>query len=194
MRVNPCMNKSILPCNKCKLYRGDCLSFLKTLSSNSVDSVVTDPPGGLGFMRIAWDSDKGGRDKWVKWLTERLKEAYRVLKPGGHLVIWTFPRTSHWTRMALDDSGYEFVHNLVHIFGTGKSHGKIVKSSTSREFNGFSTTLKTSYEEWVLVRKPSEGTVERNLKKWKVGALNVGACVVEGAPRPASPFSGHSLA
>lgn len=184
------MNKSKRPCKQYNLHRGDCLSFLKALSSNSVDSVVTDPPGGLNFMGIKWDSDKGGRDKWVKWLTERLKEAYRVLKPGGHLVMWTYPRTSHWTRMALDDSGFVFVHNLIHIFGTGKSHGKIVKSSTTPEFNGYSTTLKTSYEEWVLVRKPLDGTVEENLRKWAVGALNVAACSVAGETGQPARFPG----
>ena len=189
-RVNPCMKNSKRPCKQYNLHRRDCLSYLKTLTSNSIDSIVTDPPGGLSFMEIDWDSDRGGRDRWIKWLTKRLTEAYRVLKPGGHLVIWTFPRTSHWTRMALDDFDFQFVHNLIHVFGTGKSHGKIVKSADSPEFNGFSTTLKTSYEEWVLVRKPSEGTVANNLRKWKVGALNVEACSIEGAPGQPSRFPG----
>ena len=141
-------------------------------------------------MGIKWDSDKGGRDEWVNWLTKRLKEAIRVLKPGGHMAIWTFPRTSHWTRLALDASGFEFVHALIHVFGTGKSHGKIVNSTESPEFNGFSTTLRTSYEEWVLVRKPTEGTVEQNIRKWAVGALNVAACSVGGETGQPARFPG----
>jgi site-specific DNA-methyltransferase (adenine-specific) len=44
------------------LYLGDCLEKLKELQNNSVDSVVTDPPAGIGFMGKAWDKDKGGRD------------------------------------------------------------------------------------------------------------------------------------
>ena len=31
-------------------YQGDCLDVLPTLPSNSVDSIVTDPPYELGFM------------------------------------------------------------------------------------------------------------------------------------------------
>jgi site-specific DNA-methyltransferase (adenine-specific) len=46
------------------LHEGDCLDILKTMSSDSVDSVITDPPGGISFMGKAWDSDKGGRDHW----------------------------------------------------------------------------------------------------------------------------------
>ena len=32
------------------LYLGNCLDVLKTMESNSVDSIVTDPPAGISFM------------------------------------------------------------------------------------------------------------------------------------------------
>lgn len=38
------------------LRLGDCIEVLKTLPDNSVDSVVTDPPYGIGFMGKAWDT------------------------------------------------------------------------------------------------------------------------------------------
>jgi len=39
-----------------RLELGDCLEKLKELPDNSVDSIVTDPPYGLGFMNKEWDS------------------------------------------------------------------------------------------------------------------------------------------
>jgi DNA modification methylase len=39
-----------------KLLLGDCLQKLKELEDNSIDSVVTDPPYGIGFMGKAWDT------------------------------------------------------------------------------------------------------------------------------------------
>ena len=39
-----------------QLMKGDCLKQLKKLKDNSVDSVVTDPPYGIGFMGKAWDT------------------------------------------------------------------------------------------------------------------------------------------
>lgn len=37
------------------LLHGDCLEKLKELPDNSVDSIVTDPPYGIGFMNKEWD-------------------------------------------------------------------------------------------------------------------------------------------
>lgn len=44
--------------NKVTLLKGDCLQKLKELKDNSIDSVVTDPPYGIGFMNKEWDSPK----------------------------------------------------------------------------------------------------------------------------------------
>jgi DNA modification methylase len=74
------------------LLHGDCLERLKELADNSVDSLVTDPPAGIGFMsggkKDHWDSDKGGRDEWIAWLAEVMRECLRVLKPGARWRCW----------------------------------------------------------------------------------------------------------
>lgn len=98
---------------------GDCLEVLRTLEANSLDSLVTDPPAGISFMGKAWDDDKGGRDHWIAWLTEVMRECYRVLKPGAHGVVWALPRTSHWTATALENAGFEIRDVVTHLFGTG---------------------------------------------------------------------------
>lgn len=101
------------------LYLGDCLDVLRTLPDESVDAVVTDPPAGISFMGRDWDGDLGGRDRWIAWHAERLAEAARVLKPGGHALVWALPRTSHWTAMAVEDAGLEIRDCLTHLFGSG---------------------------------------------------------------------------
>lgn len=101
------------------ILQGDCLETLKTLADNSIDAVVTDPPAGISFMNKVWDDDKGGRKQWIAWLTEVMVEVRRVLKPGGHGLVWALPRTSHWTATALEDAGFEVRDCLTHIFGSG---------------------------------------------------------------------------
>lgn len=103
---------------------GDCAEILKSFQSNQFDSLVTDPPAGISFMGKSWDSDKGGRDSWIAWMTSVMLECKRVMKPGAHGLIWAIPRTSHWTATALENAGFEIRDVITHHFGSGfpKSH------------------------------------------------------------------------
>jgi site-specific DNA-methyltransferase (adenine-specific) len=105
--------------NHITLHHGDALDVLRTLPDASVHAVVTDPPSGIAFMNMAWDDDRGGRAQWVAWLAEIMCEAYRVLKPGAHGLVWALPRTSHWTACALEDAGFELKDKITHLFGNG---------------------------------------------------------------------------
>ena len=101
------------------LHHGDCLAWLRTLPSESVDSVVTDPPAGIAFMGKAWDHHKGGRAEWVAWLASVMAECLRVLKPGGHALVWSLPRTEHWTACAVEDAGFEIRDGVYHLCAQG---------------------------------------------------------------------------
>lgn len=98
---------------------GDNIELLKKLPDNSVDAIITDPPAGVSFMGKTWDKDKGGRDAWIKWMEEIAAECLRVLKYGGHALVWSLPRTSHWTAFAWENAGFECRDKLAHIFGSG---------------------------------------------------------------------------
>lgn len=98
---------------------GDCLEKMKELGDESIDSVVTDPPAGIAFMGREWDTDKGGRAQWVAWMEAVAKECLRVLKPGGHALVWGLPRTSHWTAWAWESAGFEVRDMIAHIQAQG---------------------------------------------------------------------------
>src|SRR5690606_17826746 len=119
-----------------------------------VDAVVTDPPAGIAFMGAKWDGDKGGRRQWTAWLAEILREALRVLKPGGHALVWALPRTSHWTGSAIEDAGFEVRDCIVHHFGNGMPKSK--------------GCLKPASEHWWLARKPGAKGVVLNLDACRV--------------------------
>jgi len=146
---------------------GDCLEVMKGLPGSVVDSLVTDPPAGISFMGKGWDSNKGGRDCWIAWLTEIMTECFRVLKPGAHGLVWALPRTSHWTATALENSGFEIRDIITHIFGSG-----FPKSLNLG--NGLGTGIKPANEHWILIRKPvSEKTIALNIGKYGTGGLNI---------------------
>lgn len=105
------------------ILHGDAYDLLRTISDSSIDSVVTDPPYGLskepdirevltkwlagddyehrggGFMGKTWDSFVPGPSIW--------REVYRVLKPGGHALVFAGTRTQDLMTMALRLAGFE---------------------------------------------------------------------------------------
>ena len=98
---------------------GDCSKRLREIPDNFFDSLCCDPPAGISFMGKSWDGDKGGRDQWISWMAQVMKEALRTLKPGAHGLVWALPRTSHWTATALENAGFEIRDIVTHLFGTG---------------------------------------------------------------------------
>ena len=52
-------------------------------------------------------------------------------------------------------------------------------SDAAKQWDGWGTALKPSFEPMCLARKPLDGTVAENVMKWGVGALNIDACRVE---------------
>lgn len=129
---------------------GDCLEFLRELPDNSCDACVTDPPAGIGFMGKDWDKPSRAperalvvslrrtlgeaahprdrrlveREMFVEYLAERFDEAYRVLKPGAHLLVWGLPRTEHWTALAIEYAGFEIFDSIEHLFSQGSAKSK----------------------------------------------------------------------
>jgi hypothetical protein len=104
---------------KFELHQGDCLDVLKTLADCSVHAIVTDPPAGIAFMNREWDRDKGGKADWIQWMQSVADQCLRVIKPGGHALVWAIPRTSHWTGTAWEDAGWQPRDKIYHIFGSG---------------------------------------------------------------------------
>ena len=93
------------------LYLGDCLFWLAMLPDNSVDAVVTDPPYGLSFMGKKWDYDVPSEAIW--------RECLRVLKPGGHLLVFAGTRTQHRMAVRIEDAGFEIRDMIAWVYGSG---------------------------------------------------------------------------
>ena len=94
-----------------ELILGDCKEKMKEIESNSVDSIVTDPPYELGFMGKKWDSSG------IAYDVEVWSEALRVLKPGGHLLAFGGARTHHRMMVAIEDAGFEIRDCLMWLYG-----------------------------------------------------------------------------
>lgn len=93
------------------LHQGDCLDIMPTLPSDSIDTIITDPPYGLSFMGRSWDYAVPGPEYW--------KAALRVAKPGAMLLAFGGTRTSHRLTCAIEDAGWEIRDCLMWLYGSG---------------------------------------------------------------------------
>ena len=85
----------------------DCIEYLKTLSSNSVDLILTDPPYNIGVDGgKGWDSKKGGQweteREYLSWCKKWTDECVRVLKPNRMLIVWGTLKTDTFLKYKLD--------------------------------------------------------------------------------------------
>lgn len=70
-----------------KIILGDCLDSLKSIESETIDLIVTDPPYNLS-KDYGNNSDSWSHDDYVNFSKRWLYEAKRVLKPSGTIYVF----------------------------------------------------------------------------------------------------------
>lgn len=183
--------KTILKTKNGELKQGNNIDVLRQIKSNSIDSCISDFPYDLKFMGKVWDNT----GDFYNWCYERAKPLYRVIKPGGYVLIFGHPKTNHRMKCAFEDVGFNIVEEIDWIYGSGfpknQDIGKLfdkragVKridkdipvTDLAKQYNGFKTSgLKPAHEPITVFQKPLEGTYCDNIEKWNCGTMNIDAC------------------
>lgn len=182
-----------------KIYHVDAFDWLRDAPPNAIHAVVTDPPYGLveytpaqlekrkngrgGVWRIPPTFDGCQRQPLPRFtvLTDADKEALRaffrrfaeclmpVLVPGAHVFIATNPLVSYLVYEPLIQAGFEKRGEVIRIVHTLRGGDR--PKGAHREFDEISVMPRSCWEPWGLFRKPCEGRVQDNLRKWGTGGL-----------------------
>jgi hypothetical protein len=120
---------------------------------------------------LAGTYDDRRNDEFEDFVFTFGKEALRIVKPGGHILMFGAPRRFHRQTCGLEDAGWEIRDCLMWCFGSG-----FPKSHNHFGFPGYGTALKPAYEPIIMAMKPLEGTYKQNAEKWGVAGINIDEC------------------
>ncbi len=180
------------------IHNADSFDWLRTQRANSFHAVVTDPPfgiveytakelskrkNGLGIWRLpnAFDGAKrqpmprftvlNGHDHMglLAFHFRLAPELYRVLVPGGHVMLASQCLVSHLVVQAFCMAGFESRGQIVRAVKTLRGGDR--PKFGERQFRDISVIPRSCYEPWLLFRKPVEGRITDNLKRFGTGAL-----------------------
>jgi site-specific DNA-methyltransferase (adenine-specific) len=199
-----------------ELHRADCRDWLDAQPPASIHAIVTDPPYGLkeysaaekvklrrgrgGVWRIppAFDGhvraplprftvlSAAERDDLRGFFAGFAARALRVLVPGGHVFIATNPLLSHLVYLPLIEAGFEKRGEIIRLVQTLRGGDR--PKNAHAEFADITVMPRSGWEPWGLFRKPCEGRVQDNLRRFKAGALRrVSATVPFGDVIVSSP-------
>jgi DNA modification methylase len=181
------------------LVHADCFDWLDAREDNSVHAVVTDPPYGLheyspqqqlkmrngkgGVWRIppAFDGHQRSPLPRFTTLTDEQRGQLRTfffvwarlllpkLVPGANVVMASNPLLSFIVSGALADAGLEARGTIVRLVMTLRGGDR--PKGAHAEFEDVSVMPRSMWEPWMVFRKPVEGRVQDNLRKWKTGGF-----------------------
>lgn len=181
------------------LFHADCFDWLRRQSPNSIHAVVTDPPYGLfeysaeqqkkmragrgGVWRIPPSFDGVIRSPLPRFTVLRPEDLLAlerffvewtrllvpVLVPGANVIVASNPLVSYLVSGSLVRAGLERRGELVRLVMTMRGGDR--PKAAHDEFPGVSVMPRSMWEPWLIFRKPINGRVQDNLRRWKTGGF-----------------------
>jgi len=182
-----------------ELVNADCLDWLASRARNSIHAIVTDPPYGVheysdeqqaklragkgGVWRIPPSFDGHTRSPLPRFTTltaAQLDELDRffydwalallpTLVPGANVVVASNPLLSYIVASAMARAGLERRGELIRLVMTMRGGDR--PKDAREEFSDVSVMPRSQWEPWLLFRKPLDGRVQDNLRRWKTGGF-----------------------
>lgn len=182
-----------------KIFHSDAFAWLVDAVPCSIHAVVTDPPYGLveysqeqlrkmksgngGVWRIPPSFDGCQRAPLPRFtvltpenhhqlrvfVSRLAKQLKRVLVPGAHVIIATNPLVSHFVYESFIGEGFEKRGEVIRLVQTLRGGDR--PKNAEKDFPMVSVMPRSCWEPWGLFRKPCQGRVQDNLRKWRTGGL-----------------------
>ncbi len=181
------------------LHHCDCLEWLRSRAPATIHAVVTDPPYGLGeyspreqrklragrggVWRIPPSFDGITRAPLPRFTVltpddlaaldrfffEWARALCPVLVPGANVIVASHPLVSFIVGGALARAGLERRGEIIRLVCTLRGGDR--PKAAHEAFTEVSVMPRSMFEPWLAYRKPLEGRVQDNLRRWKTGGF-----------------------
>lgn len=84
------------------VHLGDCINYMRSLATDSVDMVFADPPFNLNKNYASY-KDNLPLHEYLDWTYQWLEECIRVLKPTGSIFVYNIPKLLTFTAAKLNE-------------------------------------------------------------------------------------------
>jgi DNA modification methylase len=182
-----------------EIHNADAFEWLARRQPKSVHAVVTDPPYGVveylpdqlqkkrhgqgGIWRLPHNYDGATRGPMPRFTVLRRADherilrfhsrlatlMYEVLVPGAHVIMASQGILSHLPIAAFTSCGFEMRGQIARIVKTLRGGDR--PKGAHALYPSVSVSPRSSWEPWLIFRRPCEGRVSDNLQDWGTGAL-----------------------
>lgn len=184
---------------RARVVHCDAFEWLDRQGANTISAIVADPPYGVaeysegeqrklelgvgGVWRIPPSYDGHRRSALPRFTTlsrqdigdledfyaEFGRRAFRVMVPGAHAFIAANPLLLHLVTGAVAASGLEVRAVITRLVMTMRGGDR--PKNAHKEFSDVTVMPRSMHEPWLLLRRPLDGRVQDNLRKWGTGGL-----------------------
>jgi len=153
-----------------KIFRKDCVAFMKNINDGTIDLIIADPPYNLnknfGNNSDKWDTP----EDWFEWSKKWIVESIRILKPTGSIFIYGIHHYLCYIHCYLYQIKMKYRRQIIWYYENGFSTYKNSPSATYEPILWFSKSDDYTYN---IIREPYKSTarlkhkITKNGKIWK---------------------------
>ena len=185
------------------------MDVLPDMESESVHMVLTDPPyfldgldsewkkgepkksnGTIGGLPVGMKFDRKQSESFQKFIEPVAEELFRIVKPGGFVLMFSAPRLYHRMAVAVENSGFEIrdqyawrytrkaqfkAFSMDHFVNRNSRYSASEKKAVLRDLDGRKTPqLRPQFESLLCAQKPRNGTFVDNWLEHGTGLIDAG--------------------
>ena len=154
-----------------KLLIGDCLEIMKSMPSESIDVVITDPPFNIGKDYGGVYEDKKKFSEYIEWCKTWLAECIRLLKPTGSLYLFNYPENNAYILPFLQEHMI-FRRWMTWHYPTNTGHSKTNFTRTQHSIIFCTKTKKAIFNKDDIAepyKNPTDKRIKERLKNGSKG-------------------------